>query len=91
MFAQELLDGIRVWPRRIGGKQRVEEIQKFFRRARWEGVDRMSHDISMTMLGKVEADRATARARTLGIVIGNGRNSREVEKRTVTGVEFRWI
>ena len=40
----------------------------------------MSDDVGMNMLGKVEANRATARARTLRVVIGNGRNSREVRE-----------
>ncbi len=49
----------------------------------------MRHDVGMNMLAKVKADSTTARARTLRVVIADIRNSREVRKRTVTGVEFR--
>ena len=80
MGAQELLDGIRMWSGRISGNQSVEEFQKFFRGARGEGVDRMGHDVGMNVLGKVEADGATARARILLIVIGNRGDSRKVRK-----------
>jgi hypothetical protein len=80
MRAQELLNGVRVGPRGIGGDQRIEEFQEPFRGARWEGVDRMSDNIRMNMLGKVEADGTTARAGTLRIVIGNGRNACEVRE-----------
>ena len=48
--------------------------------ARREGVDRVGDDVGVNMLGEVEAHRAAARARPLRIVIGNGRNSREVRK-----------
>src|ERR1035437_2844809 len=40
----------------------------------------MSDDVGMNMLGKVETNRATARARTLRVVIGHRRNSREVRE-----------
>ena len=80
MGTQELLNRIRVRPRRIGGEQRVEELQKPFRSARRESVHRMGHDVGMNVLGKLEADAATARARILRVVVGNVRNSREVRE-----------
>src|SRR5271157_3431879 len=40
----------------------------------------MSDDVCVTMLGKMEADRETARARILRIVVGNGRDAREVRE-----------
>src|SRR5580765_6207887 len=79
MRAKELLNGVGVRPRRIGGNQRIDEVQKFLCSTSGEGVDRMSDDVCMNMLVKVEADSASARARTL-IVIGNGWNSREVRE-----------
>src|ERR1700733_6731061 len=80
MHAKELLDRVRVRSRGIGGDQRVEKLQELFHSSRREGVDRMSDDIRMNMVGKMEANGATARAGTLRVVIGNGRNSREVRK-----------
>src|SRR6185369_4360249 len=59
MLAKELLNGVRVRPSPIGGNQRIEKLQESFRSARGEGVDRMSDDVRMNMLGKVEADRAS--------------------------------
>jgi hypothetical protein len=75
--AQELLNGIRVRASSIGGDQRVKEFQEIFRSARGEGVDGMSDDVAMDVFVKMEADGATARARILSIVIGDGRNSCE--------------
>jgi len=49
----------------------------------------MSDDVGVNMLGEMEADRKAARAGTLRVVVGNGRDPRKSEKRTVTGVEFR--
>ena len=92
MRAQEPLDGIRVRPRGIGGNQRVEEVQELLRGARRKGVDRMSDDVGMNVLGKVEANRATARARILRIVIGNSREfPRSPRSAPSPGVEFRWM
>src|SRR5271157_5060692 len=47
MGAKELLNSIRMRPRRIRGNQRVDEVQEFFRSACWKGVDRMSDDVGM--------------------------------------------
>ena len=91
MRAKELLNGVRVRPGRIGGDQRIEKVQESFRSARGESVDRMSDDVRMNMLGKVEADRATARARALRSLSGTVGIPAKSEKRTVTGVESRWI
>jgi hypothetical protein len=89
MRAKELLDRIRVRPGRVGGNQCVEELEEPLRGARREGVDRMTDDVGVNMLGKVEANRKASRAGPLRIVIGNGRDSAKSEKRAVTGVEFR--
>jgi hypothetical protein len=90
MRAEELLDGIRVRPGSVGGNQRIEELQESFRGARWEVVDRMTDDVGVNMFAEMEANRKAARAGTLRVVIGNGRNSRKIrEPRTATGVEFR--
>ena len=50
----------------------------------------MSDDVGVNMLAKVEANRKAARAGTLRVIIGNTRYPREIQKRTVTGVEF-WL
>jgi acetylglutamate kinase len=80
MRAKELLDGIRVRSGRVGRNQRIEELQEPFRGARREAVDRMTDDVGMNMLAKVEANRKAARAGTLRVVVGDGRNSREVRE-----------
>src|SRR6516165_10490107 len=43
-------------------------------------VDRMTDDVGVDMLGEMEADRKTAWARALRVVVGNGRNSRKVRE-----------
>jgi hypothetical protein len=50
MRAEKLLDRIRVRPRGVGGNQCIEELQKSFRSARREVVDRMSNDVGVNML-----------------------------------------
>jgi hypothetical protein len=45
----------------------------------------MTNDVGVDMLAEVKANRKAARASTLRVIVGNGRDS---ERRTVTGVEF---
>jgi hypothetical protein len=78
MRGEELLDRIRVRPGGVGGDQCVEELQEFLCGTHREVVDRMTDNVGVDMFGKVKADRKTARAGTLGIVIGDGRNSRKI-------------
>ena len=47
---------------------------------RWEVVDRMTDVVGVNMLTEVEANRKTARAGALRIVVGDGRNSRKVRE-----------
>ena len=78
--AKELLDGIRVRPAGIRGNHRIQKLHEPPGGAHREVVDRMTDDVGVDMLGKVKADRKTARARTLRVVVGNARNSRKVRE-----------
>ena len=89
MRAEELLDGIRVRPGRVGGNQGIEKLQEFFRGAHREVVDRMADDVGVNMLGEVEANRKAARPAPWGSLSATLGIPAKFEKRTVTGVEFR--
>ena len=78
MCAEELLDGVGVRSVWISGDERVEEVEEIFRGARWEGVDGVSDDVSVDVFVEVKADDATARARVLRVIVGNGGDSGEV-------------
>jgi hypothetical protein len=80
MRAEELLDRIRVRPGGVGRNQRIEELHETLRGTRREAVDRMTDDVGVNMLAKVEANRKPARAGALRVVVGNGRNSRKVRE-----------
>src|SRR5258705_9578424 len=80
MRAKKLLDGIGVRPFGVGGNQCIEELHEALRGARREAVDRMTDDVGVNMLSEVEANREAARAGTLRIVIGHGRNSRKIRE-----------
>src|SRR6202043_2798238 len=77
MRAKELLDGIRMRPRGVGGHQCLEELHEPLCGARRDPVDRMTDDVGVNMLAEVEANPKAARAGPLRVVVGNGRNSRK--------------
>ena len=80
MRTKELLDGIRVRPGRVGGNHGIEKLHEPLGGAHREVVDRMSNDVGMDMLGKVEANCKAAWARTLRVVVGNGRDPRKIRE-----------
>src|SRR6516162_3665984 len=80
MRTEELLDGIRVRPFRVGGNHGIQELHESLGGAHREIVDRMTDDVGVDMLGEMEADRKTAWARALRVVVGNGWNSRKVRE-----------
>jgi hypothetical protein len=75
MSCKKLFNGIRVRPCRVGGDWRIEELKEALRGARREVVDRMSDDVGVNMLAKVEANRKPARAGALRVVVANARDS----------------
>src|SRR6516225_9394621 len=70
MRTEELLDGIRVRPFRVGGNHGIQELHESLGGAHREIVDRMTDDVGVDMLGEMEADRKTAWARALRVVVG---------------------
>jgi hypothetical protein len=80
MRAKELLDGVRERPRRVGRSRCIKEIQQPLHSACRKVVDRMTDDVGVNMLAKVEAHRKIARARTLRIIVGDNRNSRKIRE-----------
>ena len=89
MRTEELLDG-RSGCGPGGTRSRsapLRNLHEALRRACREAVDRMRDDVGMNMLGEMEANRKTARARTLRVVVGNGRNAREVPEKPGTVTE----
>jgi hypothetical protein len=80
MSCQELLKRIRMRSGRVGRKQGIEKLKKFFDGAGGKGIDRMRDDVGVNMVGQVEADGATARAAALRVVVADGRNPREIRK-----------
>jgi hypothetical protein len=71
MRAEKLLDGIRMRACQVGGNQRIEELLEPLCGARWKVVDRMRDDVGVNVLGELEANRKTAGAGALRIIIGN--------------------
>ena len=80
MRLEELLDCIRVRPGGIGGDQGFKELNEPLGGACRESIDRMTDDVGVNMLAKVEANRKAARAGTLRVVIGNGRDPGKVRE-----------
>jgi len=89
MRGKELLERVRVRPGRVGGDHRTQELHEFLSGAHREAVDGMSDDIGVDMLAQVKAHCKAARAGTLRVVVGNGRDPGKSDRRTVTGVESR--
>jgi hypothetical protein len=80
MRREELLDGIRVRPGGIGGDHGLKELDEPLGGARWESIDRMTDDVGVNMLSKVEANRKSTRGRTLRVIVGNGRDSPSIRQ-----------
>jgi hypothetical protein len=80
MRTKELLDGIGVRPGGVGGNQCIKKLHESFRGGHREGVDRMTDDVGVNMLGEVEANRKATRPGALRVVVGNRRNSRKVRE-----------
>jgi hypothetical protein len=74
---------------RVGRKQDVKKLKKFFGGAGGEGIDRMRDNVGVNMVGQVEADGATARAAACGSLSRMVGTPAKSEKRTVTGIELR--
>ena len=91
MGAEELLDGVGVRSCRVGGDEGVEEVEEPFGGARGEGVDGVGDDVGVDVLVEVEADGAATRTCVLLIVVGTVGIPAKSERRTVTGVEARWM
>lgn len=86
MCAEELLDGVGVGPGKVGGDERVEEVEEALRGVRGEGVDGVGDDVGVDVLGEVEADGAATGA---GVLVGMLGTPAKSESRMVTGVELR--